>query len=322
MRIITDSWHSRQLPHGTVAAIGNFDGIHRGQRAIFNRVTARATEKDLQSVVVTFEPHPVAVLRPDEAPPRLTTLEQKAKLLEEIGVDVLAVVDFTAEFSQNPAQVFVEEFLHQKLGVDEIVVGSRFTFGRQREGDLGLLETMATQLGFAVRGIEEVEFGGEPISSTRIRRAVRTGDLEQANAMLDRAYSIRGLVARGKGRGKTLGWPTINIEPQSDLLPADGVYVSKVEFPQLASFHGCVTNIGCRPTFPNSPRRVVESHILDFGQEVYGAEVELHFLDRLRDERAFPSGEALAEQIAQDVAKAREYLAGDRCLVERAAADE
>jgi riboflavin kinase/FMN adenylyltransferase len=322
MRTILDAWHSRQLPHGVVAAIGNFDGIHSGQRAIFGRVTKRAVEKKLQSVVVTFEPHPVAVLRPDEAPPRLTTLEQKSKLLEEIGVDVLAVVSFTAEFSQTPAEVFVEEFLHQKLGVDEIVVGSRFAFGRQRSGDLELLEEMAARLGFTVRGIDEVEFGGEPISSTRIRRALRAGDVEEATAMLDRAYSICGRVSRGKGRGKTLGWPTINIEPQSDLLPADGVYVTKVEFPQLASSHGCVTNIGCRPTFPNSPRRVVESHILDFDQEVYGAEVELHFLERLRDERAFPSAEALAEQIAQDVAKAREYLAGDRCLLERAAAEE
>jgi riboflavin kinase/FMN adenylyltransferase len=322
MRIIVDSWHSRQLPHGTVAAIGNFDGIHRGQRAIFNRITERAAAKDLQSVVVTFEPHPVSVLRPDEAPARLTTLEQKSKLLEELGVDVLAVVSFTTEFSQTSAEVFVDEFLHRKLGVDEIVVGSRFAFGRQRSGDLELLESMATRLGFEVFGIDEVEFRGEPISSTRIRRAVRDGDLGVANAMLDRAYSIRGLVSRGKGRGKSLGWPTINIELESDLLPADGVYVSEVEFPQLASTHGCVTNIGCRPTFPNGPRRVVESHILDFDQEVYGAEVELHFLERLRDERAFPSGEALAEQIAQDVAEAREYLAGDRCLVERAAADE
>ncbi len=322
MRIISDAWHSRELPHGVVAAIGNFDGIHRGQQAIFSRVIALAVEKDLQSVVVTFEPHPVAVLRPDEAPARLTTLEQKANLLEEIGVDLLAVVSFTAEFSQTPAEVFVEQFLHQKLGVDEIVVGSQFAFGRQRQGDLELLERMASRLGFAVRGIEEVEFRGEPVSSTRIRRAVRVGNVEKANAMLGRAYSIRGRVSRGKGRGKTLGWPTINIEPQSDLLPADGVYVTKVEFPQLASSHGCVTNIGCRPTFPNSPRRVVESHILDFDQEVYGAEVELHFLERLRDERAFPSAEALAEQIAQDVAEAREYLAGDRCLLERAAANE
>ncbi|TNF81139.1 MAG: bifunctional riboflavin kinase/FAD synthetase [Acidobacteria bacterium] len=322
MRIITDSWHSRQLPHGTVAAIGNFDGIHRGQRAIFDRVTERAGEKGLQSVVVTFEPHPVSVLRPDEAPPRLTTLEQKSKLLEDIGVDVLAVVSFTADFSQTPAEVFVEEFLHRRLGVDEIVVGSRFAFGRQRGGDLELLERMAVQLGFEVRGIEEVQFRGEPISSTRIRRAVRAGELEEAYAMLDRSYSIRGLVSRGEGRGKTLGWPTINIEPQSDLLPADGVYVSKVEFPQLGSVHGCVTNIGCRPTFPDGPRRVVESHILDFDQEVYGAEVELHFLERLRDERAFPSGKALAEQIARDVAEAREYLSSDRCLLERAAADE
>ena len=322
MRTILDAWHSRDLPHGAVVTIGNFDGIHRGQQAIVSQVTAHAVEKDLQSVVVTFEPHPLTVLRPDEAPPRLTTLEQRTKLLDGLGVDVLALVSFTADLAQTPAEVFVEEFLQQKLGVREVVVGSQFAFGRQRLGDLELLERMATQLGFEVCGIEEVEFRGEPVSSTRIRRAVRAGELDDANAMLDRAYSIRGLVSRGKGRGKTLGWPTINIEPQSDLLPADGVYVSKVEFPQLDSSHGCVTNIGCRPTFPNSPRRVVESHILDFDQEVYGAEVELHFLDRLRDERAFPSGEALAEQIAQDVAEAREYLAGDRCLLERAAADE
>jgi len=322
MRIISDAWHSRELPHGVVAAIGNFDGIHRGQQAIFSRIIALAVEKDLQSVVVTFEPHPVAVLRPEEAPARLTTLEQKTRLLDELGVDVLAVVSFTAEFSQTPAEVFVEQFLHQKLGVDEIVVGSQFAFGRQRQGDLELLERMASRLGFAVRGIEEVEFRGEPVSSTRIRRAVRVGNVEKANAMLGRAYSIRGRVSRGKGRGKTLGWPTINIEPQSDLLPADGVYVTKVVLAQFASSRGCVTNIGCRPTFPNSPRRVVESHILDFDQEVYGAEVELYFLERLRDERAFPSAEALAEQIAQDVAEGREYLAGDRCLLERAAADE
>lgn len=312
MLLVHDAYRASDLPEGGIAAIGNFDGLHRGQRAVIDLVRARAAAAGMPSTVITFEPHPVAVLRPEAAPPRLTTAEKKEKLIEEAGVDVLLVVRFTPELSQTPARVFVREFLHQRLKLAEIYVGSTFVFGHRREGDVALLREMGESFGFAAFGVEQVSWQGERISSTRIRRALAEGRAEDAATMLGRPYALDGIVVRGDRMGQRLGWPTINLKTEDQLVPLEGVYASSVHFPSFpATFH-CVTNIGTRPTVYENYQRVVESHILDFQSDVYGERVELAFHKRLREERLFPSVMELSAQIGRDVEATRDYFAARR----------
>ncbi|HEX7184902.1 MAG TPA: bifunctional riboflavin kinase/FAD synthetase [Thermoanaerobaculia bacterium] len=312
MLIVQDAYNSTDLPHGGVATIGNFDGVHRGQRAILDRVVRRAEELSVPSVVLTFDPHPLAVLRPEQAPVPLTTPAQKEKLLAETGVSVLLVLRFTPDFARLPARQFVRDFLHGRLGLQEIYVGSTFVFGNGREGNLDLLQEMGGELGLRAFGVEEVFLGGERISSTRIRRLLSEGQVEEAAAMLGRPYSISGPIARGDRMGQRLGWPTINVVPDHKLLPADGVYAGRVFFPSYPATFDCVTNIGTRPTVYENYQRVVESHILDFKSNVYGQRVELSFHKRLREERIFPTVMDLSAQIARDVETTREYFARRR----------
>ena len=312
MHIVHDAYRSSDLPRGGVAAIGNFDGIHRGQRELLDLVRARAADAGLPSVAITFEPHPVAVLRPEASPPRLTTAERKEKLLAEAGIDVLLVVRFTPEFSQTPARVFVREFLHQRLGLAEIYVGSTFVFGHRREGDLALLKEVGDAFGFAAFGVEQVSWGGERISSTRIRRALAEGRAEDAAAMLGRPYALGGIIVRGDRMGQRLGWPTINLQVEEQLVPLGGVYACRVFFPSFPATFTCVTNIGTRPTVYENYQRVVESHILDFQSDVYGERVDLAFHKRLREERMFPSVMDLSAQIGRDVEATRDFFAARR----------
>ncbi|HEV8582241.1 MAG TPA: bifunctional riboflavin kinase/FAD synthetase [Thermoanaerobaculia bacterium] len=308
MHVVQDAYNSSDLPRGGVGTIGNFDGVHRGQRAILERVVARAGELGVPAVVVTFDPHPMAVLAPERAPVPLTTPRQKEKLLEEAGIAAMLVIRFTPEFSRVPARAFVRDFLCERLGFEEIYVGSSFVFGHQREGNLALLREMGEELGFAVAGVDEVVHAGERISSTRIRRAVADGNVAEAAEMLGRPYALEGTIARGDRMGQRLGWPTINVVSENKLLPADGVYASRVFFPSYPATFDCVTNIGTRPTVYENYQRVVESHILDFKSDVYGQRVELHFYKRLREERIFPTVMDLSAQIGRDVETTREYF--------------
>ena len=321
MIVVKDAFNATDLPRGGVGTIGNFDGVHRGQRSALELVVARAEELGVPSVVVTFEPHPVAVLRPGQAPTLLTTLPQKEKLLEEAGISAVLVVHFTPEFSKIPARRFVREFLHEKLDLKEIYVGSSFVFGHGREGDLSLLREMGESFGFRAFGVDEVSFGGDRISSSRIRRGISEGKVAEAMEMLGRPYSIAGVIARGDRMGKRLGWPTINLVPENKLLPLDGVYASRVFFPSLPASFDSVTNIGTRPTVYENYQRVVESHILDFSADVYGERVELSFYKRLREERIFPTVMDLSAQIGRDVEAAREYFARKRMEQEAPAAE-
>jgi riboflavin kinase/FMN adenylyltransferase len=314
MHVVQDAFNSRDLPHGGVATIGNFDGVHRGQRAILDRTVARAEELGVPAVVVTFQPHPLSILSPERAPVPLTTPKQKEALLEEAGIAVILVVRFTPEFARVPARQFVREFLHDKLGLQEIYVGEDFVFGHQREGNLEMLQAMGGELGFAAHGVTELTQGGERISSTRIRRALGEGKTAEAAEMLGRPYSIAGTIARGDRMGQKLGWPTINVTPENKLLPSDGVYAARVYFPSYPATFDGVTNIGTRPTVYENYQRVVESHILDFKANVYGQRVELQFLKRLREERIFNSVMDLSAQIGRDVEATREYFAARRRL--------
>ena len=267
----------------------------------------------IDSAVITFEPHPLDVLRPERPPERITLGPQKRSLIEALGVDALVEVRFSPDFAATSAREFVEAFLHQKLDVREFYVGSRFGFGRNREGNLDLLEEMGESLGFRVDGIEEVAADGNTISSTRIRNAIREGDVEEAASMLGRTFAIVGEVIRGEGRGKQHGWPTINIEVEHQLMPAEGVYASQVWLPALNKTLEGVTNIGCRPTFPGGRDVVVETHLFDFESDIYGEKVELGFVARLRGEQRFDSVEDLIRQIGEDATLAREYLQRQDC---------
>src|SRR5215210_1690691 len=320
MIVVKDAFNASDLPRGGVGTIGNFDGVHRGQRHALDLLVARAEELGVPSVVVTFDPHPVAVLRPEQAPALLTTLPQKEKLLEEAGVAVVLVVRFTPELAKIPAQRFVREFLHEKLDLKELYVGASFVFGHGREGDLSLRREMGESVGFRAFGVDEVSVGGERISSTRIRKAISEGRVAEAMDMLGRPYSISGVVARGDRMGKRLGWPTINLVPENKLLPLDGVYASRVRFERLPGTFDSVTNIGTRPTVYENYQRVVESHILDFKSDVYGERVELFFYKRLREERIFPSVMDLSAQIGRDVEASRDYFARRRVEQEAPAA--
>ncbi|MEM6792535.1 MAG: bifunctional riboflavin kinase/FAD synthetase [Acidobacteriota bacterium] len=312
MQVIRDAQKSADVPYGVVATIGNYDGIHRGQRKILEKVVERARARGVKAVVVTFDPHPVSVLRPEMAPPLLTLDRQREKLLADAEIDALLVVRFNRELANTSPEAFVRDFLHGSLAIEEVYVGSEFAFGKDREGSVELLATLGEELGFEVHGVEEELHRGEVISSTRIRRAVDEGELSLVMDMLGRPYSLYGTVVRGDRMGMRLGWPTINLQPENEHLPAQGVYCGRVRFDKLPGVFDCVVNVGTRPTVYENYQRVVESHILGFSAGVYGEKVEVSFYKRIRDERLFPSVMDLSAQIGRDVETTREYFSARR----------
>ncbi|MEM9292759.1 MAG: bifunctional riboflavin kinase/FAD synthetase [Acidobacteriota bacterium] len=317
MQVVQDAYRGSDLPRGAVVTIGNFDGLHRGQREVITTVLDRAEALDAPSVVITFEPHPLTVLRPSEAPPRLTTLEQKLELLESVGVDTALVVRFDHELSRTSARDFVRHLLVDGLAAREVHVGDDFRFGRDRDGTVAGLQDLGSELGFTAHAIDEVVSRGERVSSTRIRLALQEGRVESALRMLERPHSITGKVVRGDRMGKRLGWPTINVATDGQLLPAGGVYACEVRIASLpATFLGS-TNIGTRPTVYENYQQVVETHILDFSSDVYGERAEILFYKRLRDERIFPTVMDLSAQIGRDVEATREFFAARRGLAQQ-----
>jgi riboflavin kinase/FMN adenylyltransferase len=308
LQAFSDALRSHDLPCPSVVTIGNYDGIHLGQRDLLERTVARARDLGLPAVVVTFDPHPLKVLSPDSAPLAITTRRQKERLLAAIGVDALASVAFNHEVAEMPAEAFVRSFLLARLGAREILVGRRFAFGRGREGNLALLEMLGPELGFGTTGVEELLVDGEPVSSSRIRRAIAEGRVEVATRLLGRPFPLEGQIVAGDRMGSKLGWPTINLSPEGELFPMEGVYATRVHFPSFPATFDSVTNIGTRPTVYENHQRVIESHVLDFRSDVYGERIELSFHKRLRDEMLFPSVMALSAQIRRDVESTREYF--------------
>ncbi len=308
MQVVRDPLRSTDLPRGGVGTIGNFDGVHLGHRKILETVVARAHEVERPSFAITFEPHPMVVLRPDRAPRRIQTLRQKEEAIEAIGIDALLVIPFTRDFSLTEPEEFVRTLLRDRLGASEVFLGAHFAFGRGKRGDLALLARLGTECGFVASAVEEVVAGGEPVSSTRIRRSLERGAIVEANAMLGRDYELDGLVSRGDRLGHQIGVPTINLEPENELPPADGVYVTEIEIRSFGRRFPSVSNIGRRPTLYEDYATTIETYVLDFSSDVYGEKVRLFFLDRLREERKFPSMMDLKEQIQRDVAATRAYF--------------
>ncbi len=308
MQVVRDPLRTTDLPRGGVGTIGNFDGVHLGHRKILESVVARARAVGRPSFAITFEPHPMAVLRPDQAPRRIQTLRQKEEAIEAIGVETLLVVPFTRDLSLMEPEDFVRALLRDRLGASEILVGAHFAFGRGKRGDIALLARLGAECGFAASAVEEVVVDGAPVSSTRIRRALERGAIGESNAMLGREYELDGLVARGDRLGHQIGVPTINLEPENELPPADGVYVTEIEIRSFGRRFPSVSNIGRRPTLYEDFATTIETFVLDFSADVYGERVRLFFLERLREERKFPSMMDLKAQIQNDVAATREYF--------------
>lgn len=296
-----------------VLTIGNFDGVHRGHRAIMETVTARARARAGESVVYTFEPHPRKVLQPERAPGLLTTPAQKLERLEALGVDVVVVEPFDRAFAGLSPERFVRDYIHARIRPVEVYVGYDFHFGKDREGSMRLLAELGPHLGFSVTIIPEVTVEGQDVNSTRIRALLADGRVDEATLLLDRPYTVRGKVGEGDRRGRSIGFPTANLEPENDILPAAGVYAGFLRFldegrPEAGSRFRAVTNVGFRPTFKSDRGLVAEAHLLDFDEDVYGREVELSFVRRLRAERKFPDVQALKHQIANDAGEARRLL--------------
>jgi riboflavin kinase/FMN adenylyltransferase len=293
---------------GTVATVGTFDGVHRGHWAVLQEIRSRALASGRRCVLVTFHPHPLAIVRPEEAPPLLTTPVEKKEILAESGLGYAVFLNFTAGLAKYSPRRFVEEILIGRLGVEELVIGYDHGFGRDRSGNADTLRSIGAELGFVVDVVPPVEAVGDPVSSTRIRRAVLQGDLSWATEALGRFYSLRGLVVRGDGRGRTLGFPTANIAPSGEgkLIPPAGVYAVRGVL-RRGTYAGAL-HVGPRPTFRGSPP-TIELHLLDFDGDIYGDEVRVDFVERIREIRPFASVQALVRQMQEDVEVAREIIA-------------
>ncbi len=296
-----------------IVTVGNFDGVHLGHRAILDIVVRRAKDLAGEAVVYTFDPHPRKVLRPRGAPRLLTTLEQKLELLEDAGADVVVVEPFTREFARTSADHFIRHHLHARLNPVEVYVGYDFHFGRDREGSMRMLTEIGPRLGFSVTIIPEVTVDEGDVNSSRIREMLGQSRLEEAAVMLGRPYTVRGVVSEGDRRGRTLGFPTANLDPENEILPAAGVYAGSLRFldagePALGGRLPAVINVGTRPTFEDEGCILAEAHLVDFEGDVYGRRVEFSFRYHLRAERRFPDVEALKRQIAADVVEGRRRL--------------
>ena len=286
--------------------IGNFDGVHRGHQALVSRAVTRARETGGLAVVLSFDPHPARVLQPHRAPAELTTLAQKEELLAGLGVDRLAVLPFDDSVAALSAEEFAREILAAAVGARDVFVGECFRFGRGREGDAARLVALGEGLGFVAHAVPPVLEKGTPVSSSRVRIELARGDVRAARDLLGRAYFVDARVVRGDGRGRTIGVPTANLEPDNEVLPARGVYAGRCRLAG-GEVAPAVVNLGHRPTFGGT-HATVEAHLLDFDGDLYGTRVRLEFHERLRGEERFDGPAALVARIREDVALARALL--------------
>jgi len=299
-------------PRGQVAtalAVGSFDGVHRGHQAIIGHAVKRAHDLGMQSVVMTFDPHPAEVVRPGSHPAVLTEPVRKAELIEQLGVDALCVVPFTPSFSQLPPEQFVHDVLVEALHAAVVVVGDNFRFGHKAAGDVAMLERLGRSFGFTVEDAPLVSDGGVVFSSTYIRSCVDAGDVRAAAAALGRPHRLGGVVVRGDQRGRELGFPTANLMVHRYAsVPADGVYAAwLIRGGEHAARLPASVSIGTNPTFSGRERRV-EAYVLDFAGDLYGERVSLDFVAHLREQRVYDGIEPLVAQIRQDVEETRELL--------------
>lgn len=289
--------------------IGNFDGVHLGHRRILRSAAEAARSRSMTSVALTFDPHPLRVVAPDQAPKALTSIEQRIELIRRQGIDHVAVLAFTAQLSRLTPREFAERVLVSRLAARHVTVGENFRFGRRQAGDAATLRALGSQLGFDVALAGTVTIGERAVSSTRVRELVRQGRMDRATALLGRPFSLRGPIVRGDGIGSRQTVPTLNLAPESEVLPGDGVYVTATLLSGGCTCHESVTNVGTRPTF-DGRRRTVETYLLGGLDGDPPNRIELRFLRKIRDERRFPSAESLREQIRADIEVAEHYFQG------------
>ncbi|HKP38136.1 MAG TPA: bifunctional riboflavin kinase/FAD synthetase [Pyrinomonadaceae bacterium] len=302
-----------EIARPTVLTLGVFDGLHLGHQLIMKTVVERAKEAGAIPTVITFEPHPRAVLHPASAPPLLQTFDQKIEALGVLGIEQTIVIHFDKAFSQIRAEDFLREVVTDRLHARAVYLGRGFAFGHQREGNIELLRRVSERLGFFADEVPEVRLRGRRIGSTRIRELLQQGQVNLARRMLGRPYGVEGQVIRGASRGATLGFPTANLRPQNRVIPRSGVYVTATLIE--GGWHRSVTNIGTRPTFGDAIEPSVETYVINWVGDLYGDVLRVRFLHRLRDEKKFGSIDELKTQIDSDVARAKKYF--ERTSVKR-----
>ena len=303
MKVILDP--KEKIKGSTSAAIGIFDGVHLGHKSIIGLMRKEAARNSSSTCVVTFFPHPQKVLRGIDMP-LIVPLKERFRLLEKEGVDITVCFNFTKTFSKISAKDFVKNYLVDRLNIKTIFVGPDLFFGRNREGNVELLQSMAKSFGFETRSVRPVYFEDELISSTAIREFIEDGNVKKAANFLGNCLSIEGNVKEGERRGRELGFPTANLDTDWELLPKNGVYVTWAEI--SGKKFKSITNVGTRPTFGKN-RLLVETHIMDFKEEIYGKTIRVSFIERLRDEKRFAKVESLISQISTDVENARKVFA-------------
>ncbi|HSQ24408.1 MAG TPA: bifunctional riboflavin kinase/FAD synthetase [Pyrinomonadaceae bacterium] len=303
-----------EIARPTVLTLGVFDGLHLGHQLIMKTVVERARGAAAVPTVITFEPHPRAVLHPESAPPLLQTFDQKIEALGVLGIEQTIVIHFDAGFSQIRAEDFLRDVVVDRLHAREVYLGRGFAFGHNREGTIDLLRKVSSQLGFFADEVEEVRLRQHRVSSSRIRNLLLEGRVNLARRMLGRPYGVEGPVVRGAARGMQLGFPTANIHPHNRVIPRGGVYVTATLID--GQWRRSVTNIGTRPTFQSDAGNSVETYVMNWSGDLYGDVVRVRFLHRLRDEKKFGSVEELTEQIQRDVRRAERFF--ERAGVKRA----
>jgi riboflavin kinase/FMN adenylyltransferase len=293
----------------TVVTVGTFDGVHAGHRAIMDTVAEKAENRDARSVIVTFDPHPRDIINPGDAGIKLlTTLQERAEILDELGIDEMVVIPFDRDFSLLTSEEFVRDIIYEKIGVSEFVIGYDHQFGRNREGTIETIEQLGKKLGFDAYVVSKREVGAKTVSSTAIRNAIsEDGDMKQATEFLQRPYRLNGMVVHGDKRGKEIGFPTANIRPEHNnkIIPKHGVYAVKVRI-NGDWFEGMM-NVGVRPTF-DGKQQTLEVNLFDFDEVIYGKEVQVRFFDRIRDEKKFSGKQELIGQLKEDQRKAKQLL--------------
>lgn len=308
MKVISLNGNSKVRLKNSCAAIGIFDGVHRGHQYLIKKMVAASRRLKAQPIVITFFPHPAHVIRPDMKLGYLSSLEERYRLLDELGVDICIVVPFNKSFASIQPEKFIKEMLVDKLGVKAVFVGKDFRFGKDRSGDISLFQKLSSTYGYEMHPVEAVKQGDAVISSTRIRQLVMAGKFKEAAKLLGRNVSVSGTVVRGAGRGRQLGFPTANIQYEEDILPPQGVYVVKAVLGK--NEFGAVANIGTRPSFDNQITKLyLEVHIFDFKRNIYGKKLKVEFLKKLRSEKKFTGPQQLIKQIQKDVVKAKKYFA-------------
>jgi riboflavin kinase/FMN adenylyltransferase len=293
---------------GCVATIGNFDGVHLGHQSVLAALREEARSRRLPSTLILFEPQPMEFFQPQAAPPRLTRLREKLEVIRHQQIDRVLVLPFNRQLADMPAEDFVQRLLVAGLAVQHLYVGDDFHFGHRRQGNFAMLEQQGRDHGFSVSSLQTVALADQRISSSRIRAALQAGDLGTAEACLGRTYSVCGKVGHGHKRGRTIGFPTANIQLLRRRSPVHGVYAVRLWGIGEGSRNG-VANVGNRPTLQGQQQPLLEIHLFDFDQDIYGVQVRVEFLSHLRDERKFDSFEFLRQQILKDCQQAREFFA-------------